>query len=145
MTDLFELVLLLKKSPIFSEVNTEDLRAVSQVLEEETYRTGDRVFDINHQGDNMYILMSGRIGISIQPDPDSKVFITEMGAGECFGEMGLLDDLPRSATVHVLEDSVILSLSRNRLRGLIHRYPELALGMLRGMSLRLRSANTRAN
>lgn len=143
MTNLFELVLLLKKSPIFSEVNTEDLRVVAQVLEEERYAAGDRVFDIGHQGDDMYILMSGRVGISIEDDPGSTSYIAELGESECFGEMGLLDDLPRSATATVLDESVILTLGRARLRALITRYPELALGMLRSMSLRLREANTR--
>ena len=145
MADIFERVLLLKKSPIFSEVGTEDLRSVAQLLEEEVFSAGDRIFDINQQGDDMYILMSGKVGISIQEDPVSREFIIELGAGECFGEMGLLDDLPRSATAHVIEDSMILTLGRARLRGLINSYPELALGILRSMSLRLRSANIRAH
>jgi CRP-like cAMP-binding protein len=67
--------------------------------------------------------------------------VAELGAGECFGEMNLLDELPRSATVHVLEDSIMLSLEKARLRGLILNYPELSIGMLKGLSLRLRKAN----
>ncbi len=141
MPDLFERILLLKKSSMFSEVTTEDLRVAAQLLEEENYFAGDRIFDINEFGDNMYILQSGRIGISLNTDPKIKEFIAELGPGECFGEMNLLDELPRSASAHVLEDSVVLSLEKSRLRGLIISYPELSIGMLKGLSLRLRKAN----
>ena len=57
--------------------------------------------------------------------------------------MNLFDNLPRSATAHVLQDSHILSLEKGKLRGLLLSYPELGLGLLRGLSLRLRSMNSR--
>jgi len=145
MSDIFERVLLLKKSPVFSEVSTEDLRVVAGALEEAAYFVGDRIFDIDDQGDHMYILQSGKIGISIAPDPETREFVAELGPGECFGEMNILDEKPRSATAHVLEDSRLLTLEKARLRGLINQYPELALGMLRGLSLRLRAANIRTS
>lgn len=145
MSDLFERVLLLKQSPMFSEVSTEDLRIVAQMLEEENYFAGDRIFDVNEHGDHMYILQSGRVGISLNPDPTIKEFVVELGLGECFGEMNLLDELPRSASAHVLVDSIVLSLEKSRLRGLIINYPELSIGMLKGLSLRLRAANLKCS
>lgn len=142
MSELFERILLLKNSPVFSQVKTEDLKVVAQSLEEENYFTGERVFDIDEYGDCMYILQQGRVGISLDKgNHKTHKFIAELGAGECFGEMNLLDDLPRSASAHVISDSIILSLEKSRLRGLIINYPELSLGMLKGLSLRLRQAN----
>ncbi|NOX08287.1 MAG: cyclic nucleotide-binding domain-containing protein [Gammaproteobacteria bacterium] len=139
--DLFERVLMLKRSAVFSEVNTDTLRIVARELLEETYIPGERVCDIDDQGDQMYIIESGKIGISINPDPAIKDFLAILEAGECFGEMGMLDDLPRSATAHVIEKSHLLVLEKACLRALISRFPELALGILRSMSLRLREAN----
>lgn len=141
MPDLFERILLLKRSQMFSEVSTEDLRVVAQMLEEENYFSGDRVFDVNEFGDHMYILQQGRVGISLNAGAKISDFIVELGPGECFGEMNLLDELPRSASAYVLEDSLLLSLEKSRLRGLIINYPELSIGMLKGLSLRLREAN----
>lgn len=143
MADLFDRILLLKSSPIFSQVNTDDLRFVAQALEEEQYFAGQRVFDIGEQGDHMYIVLSGRVGISIDPNPASAAFIAEIGPGDYFGKMNLVDDLSRSATIHVLEDSRFLVLEKTRLRGLIMSYPELSLGMLKGFSLRLRESHRR--
>jgi len=144
MPDLFDRLLMLKQSPVFSLVPTDDLRQVAQALEERKFFSGDRIFEINAQGDNLYILVSGRIGISIDPDPSSRKFIATLGPGDCFGEMNLLDDKPRSATAHAIEDAVVLSLDKSRLRGLILSYPEISIGMLRSLSLRLREANLRS-
>ena len=132
---------MLKQSLVFSEVNTEDLRVVAKMLEEETYLSGDRIFDIGEYGDRMYILKNGRVGISLDNDPEAREFVAELQAGDCFGEMNLLDELPRSATVHVLENSEVLSLEKSRLRGMIINYPEISIGLLKGLSLRLRAAN----
>jgi len=144
MPDLFDRLLMLKQSPVFSLVPTDDLRQVAQALEERKFFSGDRIFEINAQGDNLYILVSGRVGISIDSDPASRNFIATLGSGDCFGEMNLLDDKPRSATAHVIEDTVVLSLDKSRLRGLILSYPEISIGMLRSLSLRLREANLRS-
>jgi CRP/FNR family cyclic AMP-dependent transcriptional regulator len=141
MPDLFDRLILLKKSPIFSMVMTDDLRMVAQALEKQQLFAGDRVFEIGDQGDHLYIIVSGIIGISLDENPDSTVYISRLGPGDCFGEMNLLDDLPRSATANVLEDTVLLSLEKTRLRGLIQSYPDMSVGMLRSLSLRLRDAN----
>lgn len=143
MSDLFQRIVLLKQTPIFSKVSTEDLHIVAHELEEEVCFVGERVFDIHDPSDRMYLIESGRIGISLNYNADKNDFIAEFGAKECFGEMGMFDDLPRSATACVLEDSVLLSLDKTKLRALIINYPELSLGILGSISHRLRDANLR--
>jgi CRP/FNR family cyclic AMP-dependent transcriptional regulator len=143
MTDLFARVLLLKRSVLFAETNTEDLRVVAEELVDEVYLAGERIFDIGEQGDHAYILEHGSVGISLEADPQTREFVATLGPGDLFGEMNLFDNLPRSATAHVLQDSHILSLEKGKLRGLLLSYPELGLGLLRGLSLRLRAMNSR--
>ena len=143
MPDLFDRLILLKQSPIFSMVMTDDLRVVAQSMEKQPFFSGDHVFEIGDQGDHLYIIVSGEIGISLDTNPDSSRYISRLGPGDCFGEMNLLDDLPRSATASVLVDTVLLSLEKTRLRGLIQSYPDMSVGMLRSLSLRLREANRR--
>ena len=144
MIDFFERVLFLKRAPVFAEVDTDDLRYVAQAVEEQTFVAGERIFDINERGDHMYIVASGKVGISIAPDPSVQDFIAVLGEGECFGEMNLLDELPRSATALALDDTHVLTLQKARLRGLLMSYPGIAIGMLRAFSLRLRHAHERA-
>lgn len=145
MRSFLERLLLLKRAPLFSEISTDDLRVVVEELREEACFAGERVFDIHDLGDQMYIVMSGKVGISLGADPRTGQFVRVLGAGECFGEMSLLDDQPRSATAHVLEDAVLLSLTKETLREIVASYPELAFGLLRSLSLRLRQANKLIN
>lgn len=143
MADLFERILFLKDSSIFSTVITDDLKYIAQALEEDVFYAGDRVFDINDQGDYLYIVTEGKIGISIDPDPSKKEFVTFIGPGEEFGEMNLVDHLPRSATAHVIEDTQVLTLEKSRLRGLLLSYPEIGFGMMRALSLKIRKGHAR--
>jgi len=141
MPDLFDRLILLKQSPIFSMVMTDDLRVVAQAMEKQQYFAGDCIFEIGDQGDHLYIIVSGKVGISLDSKSSDKSYIATLSPGDCFGEMNLLDDLPRSATAEVIEDTTLLSLEKTRLRGLIQSYPDMSIGMLRSLSLRLRDAN----
>jgi CRP/FNR family cyclic AMP-dependent transcriptional regulator len=143
MADFFDRIMILKSTSIFSEVSTDDLRVVVEEMQEEAYFPGEHVFEINDPSDRMYIVLTGKIGISIHRDPRVKDFVTELGPGECFGEMGPIDGSPRSGTAHVLEDSLLLYLDKLKLHGLIASYPELALGLLRGMSTRVRETSAK--
>lgn len=143
MSSLLERVLLLKRSEMFGQVGADDLRYVAQALKEEYFFNGDRVFEINDSGDHMYLIETGHIGISTSEDVDSRDLVATLGPGDSFGEMNILDDLPRSATAHVLNDAVLLSLEKAQLNTLIRSYPELGIGLIRALSLRLRDANQR--
>jgi CRP/FNR family cyclic AMP-dependent transcriptional regulator len=141
MADLFDRILFLKESSIFSKVTTDDLRYVAQALEEDVFFAGERVFDINDQGDHLYLVTEGKIGISIDPDPENNEYVAYINPGETFGEMNLVDDLPRSATAHVIEDTRVLTLEKSRLGGLLMSYPEIGIGMMRALSLRIRDSH----
>jgi len=141
--DIFERVLLLKQSTVFNAVRTDDLRALAPFLEPQEFVSGDIVFESGELGEHMYLVESGSIGIYLRQEDSKEMEISRLDRGECFGEMNLLDELPRSASARVLEDAVLLSLEKQRLRGLIANHPELALGMLKSLSLKIRHADAR--
>lgn len=141
MQELFERILLLKRVSFFSLLRTDELRHVAPMLEPVGWASGERVFEKGDPGDRLYILLSGKVGISISDGLADAQFVAQLGPGDCFGEMGILDDLPRSATVHVLENAEALALSRDRLNGMLLAYPELGIGMLSALSRRLREVN----
>jgi CRP-like cAMP-binding protein len=136
MVDLYQRIFFLKNASIFKEVATDDLRFVADLLEEEQSFIGDIIFEKIDQGEYLYIVIEGVVGITL--DAGKNEYLTTVMAGDCFGEMNLIDDLPRSATAVVLEDTRMLKLGKQKLRALILSYPELGLGMLKAMSLRLR-------
>lgn len=142
MIDLFQRIDFLKNTDVFRTVNTDDLRLVADLLEEERFYKGDHVFDVHDLGDYMYVVTEGLVGIMLDASKEEE-YVVKRKPGECFGEMNLIDDLPRSATAVVLEDTLVLKLDKQKLRGLILSYPELALGMLKTLSLNLRNTTTK--
>jgi CRP-like cAMP-binding protein len=141
LRELFERVLLLKRVSFFSQLRTDELRHVVPLLETVGWAAGERVFDKGDPSDQMYILLSGKVGISLDGASAAPKFVAEVGPGDCFGEMGLLDGLPRSASACVTENAEALSLSRDRLNSMLLAYPELGIGMLKALSWRLREVN----
>ncbi len=149
MNRLYDRILLLKQSTFFGDIDTEDLKQVAQAMREEPFCRGDVVFQAGDQGDTLYVIETGRVAICLPvveggAATSASTTLCELGRGDCFGEMNLLDEKPRSATAEVLEDSLLLALDKARLHGLLASYPALALGMLKNLSLRLRKANARA-
>jgi CRP/FNR family transcriptional regulator, cyclic AMP receptor protein len=139
MSQHFERVLLLTKVPLFACLRTDQLSRLAPLLEPVVWPKGARVFDMGEIGLELYIITAGRVGISIDPDPSRQVFISELKAGDSLGEMALIDNEPRSATAHVLEDTQALALDNEKFQGLLLSYPELGIGMLRALSQRLRA------
>lgn len=136
--DVFERVILLKQSAVFRSVRTDDLRVLAPYLESQAFVQGDSVFEMGDVANHMYLIESGIVGISMRAREGEKIDLARLGRGECFGEMGLLDELPRSASAEVLADAVLLVLEKQRLHGLIASHPELAQGMLKSLSLKMR-------
>jgi len=139
MQSHYEKILLLKKVPFFELLRTDQLHRIVSILEPIGWAKGDRVFEKDDPADNMYLIVSGKIGISLDDDSDHMIAI--LGHGDFFGEMGILDDLERSATAHVLENTEALTLEKEKFLGLLRAYPELGIGMLKALSRRVRTVN----
>lgn len=68
------------------------------------YAAGEEIFRMGDRGHNAYFIESGNVEVSITRD-GGKIVIAELGVGELFGEMSMIDDAPRSATVTATEDT----------------------------------------
>lgn len=97
------------------------------------YAAGEIVCREGEPGAEMYIILQGKV--EIVPGGGSPV---TLAAGDFFGEMALLDQLPRSATARVVEDAVLLVLTENNFKEVIGAEPLLALRIMKRMSARLR-------
>lgn len=141
MRSLLETIMMLKKVPFFAHLRTDQLRHVVPLLEPTGWVAGERVFDIGDASRDMYIIIQGHLGVSIHGDPTLKEFIIELKDGDCFGEMGILDDQARSATVHVIRNTEAFALGKDKLHGLLLSYPELGIGIMQALSRRLREVS----
>lgn len=104
-----------------------------------TYQKDDVIFREGDPGSQMYVICSGRVGLSRQVNRE-ELFLKFLGQGEIFGEMALIDSLPRSASVVAAEnDTRLLEIDHALFVYLVGQQPAFALIVLKAMSHRLRS------
>ncbi len=113
-------------------------RSNSVVSIERQVAAGEVVVTQGDTAADMFIIQSGRVEVRHQVG-EREFVLGVMGPGEFFGEMSVLESLPRSATVVALEDSVLLELGAGALLLRIRRDPTLAVEMLQKLSSRIRS------
>jgi CRP/FNR family transcriptional regulator, cyclic AMP receptor protein len=97
------------------------------------FREGDR-------GQTMYVIRSGKVNISKRIG-DSEITLAVLGPGEFFGEMALLEGLPRSAGATVVEEALLIELGQDAFATLVRKNSEIALRLMRRLSSRLREAD----
>jgi len=135
---LIEKILFLKSAPIFSGLSGEELHRIAEIAEEVSYSADDVVFRQNDPGDAMYLVLHGRVSIRIQGRE-----VVRLGSKECFGEMALLDNLPRSADVVVLSEADFLRIEADSFDELLEQKHAIVKGIFKVLTGRLREANAR--
>jgi CRP-like cAMP-binding protein len=101
------------------------------------YKKGDFVFRQDEEGDEMYIVQSGQVAIR-KKIGDKRTTLTVLEKGDFFGEMSVLERLPRSADAEVIEDAGIIRINSQTFGEMIRSNPEIAVRMLRKYSMRMR-------
>ena len=132
---------LLRTVPIFSELTDEDIVSLARVAIRKHYAKDAVIFFENEEGDFFFMILDGRIKVTILGDDGREVILSLLGAGDFFGEMALLDNEPRSATAIAVEDSELLSLHRTDFQSVLSDKTSIASSLMRILSGRLRKAN----
>ncbi|EFH89381.1 Crp/Fnr family transcriptional regulator [Ktedonobacter racemifer] len=135
---------ILSRVDLFSTLNKKELQEIAKNCQERTFSAGSTLFSQGDPGVALYVLTQGNVHISQANNPDrAEEVIGNAGVGEVLGEMALLDELPRSATVVAAEDVTVLVLPVWEFRGILRSHPDIALKMLAVLSRRLRKAEAR--
>src|SRR5678815_2164284 len=103
---------LLRTVPIFAELSDEDISSLARLTSRRRYPKDTVVFFENEEGDSFFMILEGRIKVTILGDDGREIILSMLGAGDFFGEMALLDNEPRSATAIAVEETELLSLNR---------------------------------
>ena len=91
--------------------------------------------------DSLYIVLSGRLKVMMSDTEGKEVILSILGPGEFFGEMGLIDDSPRSASVLAIEPCELLSISKRDFKKSLAENFEMTMAVMRGLVRRLRDAD----
>ncbi len=131
-----EKLLVLRTASIFERLRAEDLAPLARVAEVEEYAPDEVVFSEGDPGDALYVVAHGRVGISHEGRR-----LATLATGEAFGEMAVLDEAPRSAAATALEQTTLLRIGSDEFYEVLREQSEIAEGVIRVLSRRLREAN----
>jgi len=134
----------LARVELFSGLNKKELHTLAESCQERKYSAGTRLISQGDTGVGLYIITSGKVRITHSSGPGQpEENLGTAEAGDVLGEMALLDDLPRSATITAVEDVTALLLPVWEFRTVLRNHPDIALKLLTVLSRRLRRAEQR--
>jgi CRP/FNR family cyclic AMP-dependent transcriptional regulator len=128
----------LRQVPLFESLDDEAARRLCDLLETRDCPANKFLFRAGDDGDAMYVIERGRVRITVQATDGRELTLTELGRGDFFGEMAVLDGKPRSANATTVEDSRLAVLSREHLLAFVERNPRIVLKLVTAMGYRLR-------
>jgi CRP/FNR family cyclic AMP-dependent transcriptional regulator len=129
---------MLKRIPLFSDLAEQELELLADTLRRRAFAKGMIIFHKDSPGQTLYVIESGKVRIFILSESGQEISVNIYGPGDFFGELALLDGLPRSAGAVVMEDTVTLTLHRDDFLQLLQDHPELAMNIICVLSTRLR-------
>ena len=130
---------LLTKISLFQELEPHEREALSHRLTIRHFPKNTFVILDGDHSDSLYIILEGKIKVFLSDDTGKEVILNYQGPGEYFGEMSLLDELPRSASVVTLKSSKIAVLSKQDFMHCIVEHPNIAMSIIKHLSIRLRT------
>lgn len=104
------------------------------------YRDGETIVRQGETGDCMYVIQQGKVEV-LREGGGRTIRLTELGAGEIFGEMALYEKTPRSATVRAVGEVRVLTVDKRTFLRRVQEDPSLAFNVLRALSARIRALN----
>ena len=130
---------ILQRNILFRDVDPAVVRRCRSRFTERHYDSGDLIFDEYSKGRDLFLIASGRVRIKKYTKFGVESLLAVLHSGDFFGEMSLIDGLPRSARAEAVDDSDVLILSSDSYRDLAHDQHQIAFNLLNNLALRLRS------
>ena len=141
MTNLAVNPTILKTVPLFSLFSDHQLAALFPAIQHRSYPRHSFMLRAGEKSDALYIILSGRAKIVIDDGEGREVTLTTIGPSEFFGEMSLIDEKPRSASVEALEPCEVLYISKPAFMACLKDNFDAAMLILRSVVGRLREAD----
>jgi CRP/FNR family cyclic AMP-dependent transcriptional regulator len=138
-----EMLKFLQEVPLFAELTVDEFTQLCDICRERTFDKGHAIFYADDLGTSFYIIARGAVKIVVLADDGREHILGVLKARDFFGEMSLLDGEARSATAIALENSKVLSISRDDFQSVLRRNPDIGLKIMVTICRRLRRADRR--
>jgi len=137
MTDKLEY---LRPVELFQHLTDQQLNLLAEQSREVQFKKNAVLMTEGDTGETMYVIQSGLVKVFVSDDQGKELVLYEQGPGSVIGDIALLDDEPRSASVSTLENTTALMIAKPSFIKCITDSPEMALGIIRSLTQRLRDA-----
>lgn len=127
----------LKSEPVFDPATVETLADRVEKSAVVRFPDGAKIIKEKGAGTSMYVVTEGTVGVAI-----GRRIVEKIGPGGVFGEMALVDNAPRAASVVARSDCALLSINRDALIRLVKAEPQVGMAMMRAVAARLRYMNS---
>ena len=131
----------LRQAALFAALDDDSASALADSMSEAKIRRGDVLFHEGDSGDELFIVLDGKVKLGRTSVDGRENLLAILGPGQMFGELSLFDPGPRSATVTAITDCTFASLSHDELLKWLEARPVVASGLLAQLAGRLRKAN----
>jgi len=131
----------LRSMPIFESLSVERLVPIARVAVFRKMTRGTTVLRAGDRTDFVYLVLSGTLKVLVSDEEGREVILSNLGAGEFFGEMGVLDDNPRSATVLTVTPCELVVIAKSDFKRCLAENFDVALYIMRNLVKRLRNAD----
>ena len=133
---LNEEVELLRNIPLFAKLEPSKLKLLAFTAERITYEPNQTLFSQGDVGDAAYIIVDGAAKVMVDT-PDGELEVAELGRNDFVGEIAILCDVPRTATVRASDKTVTLRITKDLFFRLVAEFPEMSVEIMRELASRL--------
>jgi CRP-like cAMP-binding protein len=138
-----EITELLHGVPLFSTLPDDDLVRVAAVSVQRRFDAGAIVFREGDASNTCYVIRSGHARAVREHSDGRSITLARFGPGDIFGELAMLDDERRSATIETLEETDVIAILGADMRRLLREHPEISVKLISALGRRLRETNER--
>lgn len=129
----------LEQVDIFSGLPAADRRIIADCAVVKVFRKNTVLVNAGDRAESLYIILSGAVRVFVSDEDGREVTLNVLGPGEYFGEIALVDEGPRSASVITMEPSRITLISKGEFERCMSQYPPIALNLIRALARRVRA------
>lgn len=127
----------LTKIPIFSKIDLSKLKLLAFTSERLTFDAGQDLFQQGDIGDAAYIIIDGEADVLIESHEGGEIPVARLGKDKLIGEIAILIDVPRTATVRAVTQLTTLVISKELFLRMLQEFPEMGIEILRELAKRL--------
>lgn len=134
-----DLSTMLQRVPLFAALKRDEIDAVRTHVMTRSYAKNSVLITEGDETDSLYVILSGRVKVYLSDDRGKEVILTQQVSGEYFGELALIDDAERSASVMTLEPSTFAIITKQAFKEILAANPTIAITLIKDLTYRIRT------